>query len=184
MAHKINTKEESRRFIVGNNLNRVPEIFVGKTQLEVIHEFFETNKSDLYIIRDAEHSSSRYEYVSSFNECAEKIKLFSGRVIIAVSINSYKNKILLGAIEISGDNVRICATTDSALDHRTMYGGAEINIETDLFDSRLNNIPKFNDIYKYISDHNLFEYTVEFTIYDKPVGSNKENIIINEVRNY
>lgn len=184
MINEIRTKEESRKFIINNNLNRVPEIFVQSTQIAEIEEFFQVNNAELYVLRDAEHSSAHYEYVKTIEECFEKIKQFSGRVIIAVSINSYKNKVLLGAIEIYGSDVRICATTNNNLDHRTMYDSAEFRYQTDLFDKRLNYIPKFDDIYRYVSEHNLFGYTVEFTIYDRKVGSNNENIVINEVRNY
>ena len=185
MREKINSKEQSKNKIIALDLNRVPEIFVDRTDQKRIFAFFAENKGDLYIVRDAEHSSGAYFYVRTAEECFEKAQSFSGRVIVAVSIHTYKNKVLLGAIELTGASVRICATTNEKLDHRTMYHGeAEFDFSTDIFDKRLSEIPMFDFLYDYIISHRLDGYTVEFTIYDRPVGPKKEKIIINEIRNY
>ncbi|MCH5148687.1 MAG: hypothetical protein J1G05_04930 [Clostridiales bacterium] len=185
MQEKIKTKEQSKNKILALDLNRVPEIFVDKTDKKSMLEFFAKNTEELYIVRDAEHSNSAYFYVRSADECFEKAQNFSGRVIVAVSIHTYKNKLLLGAVEIAGTSVRICATTDSNLDHRTMYHGkAEFELSTDIFDKRLSDIPEFDFLYDYIISHRIDGYTVEFTIYDRPVGPKKQKIIINEIRNY
>ena len=185
MQEKIETKEQSKNKIIALDLNRVPEIFIDKSDKHSIKAFFEENKEDLYIVRDADHSSSSYYYVKTAEECFEKAQNFSGRVIVAVSINTYKNKVLLGAVEISGSTVRICATTNSKLDHRTMYNGeAEFDYFTDIFDKRLSYIPEFDFLYGYVISNHIDGYTIEFTIYDSPVGPKHEKIIINEIRNY
>ena len=185
MRETINNKEQSKNKIIALDLNRVPEIFVDRTDRERIFAFFEENKEDLYIVRDADHSSGAYYYVRTAEECFEKAQKFSGRVIVAVSIHTYKNKVLLGAIDITGNSVRICATTNQNLDHRTMYHGeAEIEFSTDIFDRKLSEIPMFDFLYAYIISHHIDGYTVEFTIYDREVGPKKEKIIINEIRNY
>lgn len=185
MQERIENKEQSKNKIVALDLNRAPEVFLNKSDVQKMAEFFAENKADLYIVRDAEHSSSVYYYVTTVEECFEKAQNFSGRVIVAVSINTYKNKVLLGAIEIADASVRICATTNEKLDHRTMYNGeAEFNLYTDIFDKRLSLIPEFDFLYEYILSHRLDGYTVEFTIYDRPVGLKKQKIIISEIRNY
>ena len=185
MKELIRTKEQSKNKIAQFNLNRVPEIFIDKSDRKSMENFFVANKEDVFVVRDAEHSSSRYFYVRSVDECYENAQYFAGKVIVAVSINSYKNKVLLGAIEITDDTVRICATTNAQLDHRTMYNGeAEFNLNTDIFDKRLSDIPEFDFLYKYVTENDLCGYTVEFTIYDRPVGVRKERIIVNEIRNY
>lgn len=185
MQETIKTKEQSKNKIVALDLNRVPEIFIGKSDKKRMSEFFAKHVEDLYIVRDADHSSGAYYYVRTAEECFEKAQNFSGRVIVAVSVNTYKNKVLLGAVEITGTSVRICATTNEILDHRTMYNGqAEFDFCTDIFDKRLSDVPEFDFLYAYIISHRLDGYTVEFTIYDKPVGLKKEKIIINEIRNY
>ncbi len=185
MKEVIATKEQSKNKIIKLNLNRVPEIFIDKSDKESMENFFARNGEELYVVRDAEKSSSKYYYVKTPEECFKQAQNFLGKVIVAVSINTYKNKILLGAIEINKEVVRICATTNEKLDHRTMYNGqAEFNYQTDIFDKKLSYIPEFDFLYEYIIKNKLDGYTVEFTIYDKPVGLNKEKIIINEVRNY
>ena len=121
--------------------------------------------------------------MTTAEECFEKAQSYSGQVILAVSINTYKNKVLLGAVEIKGTIVRICATKNPDLDHRTMYdGSAEFNLDTDIFDDRLSDIPEFDFLYGYLVKHGITGYTVEFTIYDRPVGKKQERIIINEIR--
>lgn len=184
MGYVAKTKAESRKLIVSLGLNRVPEIFLEKTDSRGMREFFETYPSALYVLRDAEHSSSQYFYVTNAEECIEKAALFSGKVILAVSTNGYKNKVLLGAIEICGDLVRIVATQDETLDHRTMYGRAEYSWETKVTDKRLSNIPEIDYLFDYLYRNKLLDITVEFTIYDRPVGVNQERMVINELRNY
>lgn len=184
MISKIHTKEESKNFIISHGLNHVPEIFLLPEDDASAKLFFQENPAELYVIRSADHSSANYEYIGNFKEYQQARRNFSGRIILAVSVNSFQNKILLGAIEILEHTVRFCATENKALDHRTMYNGAEYNFETDIFDKKLNRIPEFDYLYQYLSDHDLFGYTVEFTIYDRPVGTNQERILINEVRNY
>ena len=181
---KINNKEESKNFIVRLGLNRVPEIFLEKHETEKIKDFFNTYPAELYVLRDAEHSSGKYFYVTTAKECIELAQNYSGRVIVAVSSNAYKNKLLLGAVEIGDRAVMLCATTDTKLDHRTMYGDLEFKLNCDIFDKRLSDVPEFDYLYQYISSHGLKNYVVEFTVYDRPVGTNGERIVINEVRNY
>ncbi len=58
----------------------------------------------------------------------------------------------------------------------------DFNISTNIFDKKLNYIPKFDLIYKYIVEHDLIDIIVEFAIYDCPVGIYNEPIIIFEIR--
>ena len=54
---------------------------------------------------------------------------------------------------------------------------------TNIFDDKtLNKIPCFDEVYKYIVDNKLQNIIVEFAYFDKPIGINKENIIIYELR--
>lgn len=185
MTYTVRTKEESRELIKKLGLNTVPEIFVNKNRLVEIQNFFKENKADLYVIRHANKINAHYAYVKSYEEYLQAKSDFLEDIIVAVSVNAYKNKILLGAIQVDRDLIRICATTNENLDHRTMYdGSAEFNFETDFCDKKLNKIPQIDFLLLYVQKHNLYGLTIEFTIYDKPVGSNGETILINELRNY
>lgn len=178
------TKADSRNLIIRLGLNRAPEEFFKKNDRENIERFFEKYKADIYVLRDADHASSKYFYVKNAEECISKAAEFESNIIVAVSISNYKNKVLLGAIEISGDTVRICATQDETLDHRTMYGAAEYNLTTTVEDKRLSDVPEIDFLFDYLYKNHLLDITVEFTIYDRPVGANNERIIITELRNY
>ena len=140
-------KQESRELITKLDLNTVPEIFVDPTDYQQMKLFFENNKEELYVVRDANHSSSKYFYVKDLEECISAAKYYSGTIILAVSINAYHNKILLGAIEIDKEKINICATTDPTKDHRTMYENPEFDYGTDIFDKRLSRIPEFDMLY-------------------------------------
>lgn len=180
-----NNKQESRELIKTLDLNTVPEIFVKNDDEDKIREFFNNNKASKYVVRDGSRSSSTYYYVYNADEAIEKAKKYNGLVIVAVSINSYENKILLGAIQINADDtVRFCGTTNKELDHRTMYRNPEFDYDTTIIDKKLSNIPKFDMLYEYVSKHQLHGLTIEFTIYDRPVGNKNEYILINELRNY
>lgn len=185
MIYTAKTKEESRELIKKLNLNTVPEIFVNKNHLVPIQFFFKENLSELYVIRHANKVNAYYAYVKNYEEYLQVKDKFEDNIMVAVSINAYKNKILLGAIQIDNDLIRICATTNEKLDHRTIYdGSAEFNFETDICDKKLNAIPQIDFLLLYIQKHNLYGLTIEFTVYDQPVGINKEPILINELRNY
>lgn len=185
MSFNVKSKKESRDLIQKLGVNTVPEIFVNKNDTSKIEQFFLNNKADLYVIRHSGKADAHYEYVKNFDEFKNVLDNFGNEIIVAVSINSYKNKILLGAIEVDGEKIHLCATTNPKLDHRTMYNGtAEYMIETDIFDNKLSDIPQINYLFDYIQKYSLYNVTIEFTIYDRPVGINNERIIINEIRNY
>ena len=186
----IKTKRESREFIKKAGLNTVPEIELDKSEHGKIRAFINENKTEDFIffsLREANHSCGIYEYVSSYEECISKLYRFDTRIILSVSVKCYREMLLLGTVEFTRSNgVRICATVNPKLDHRSMFnGGAEFDFETDIFDDRrLNAIPEFDLVYRYVSDNGLFDKTVEFTVFDRPVGTRKLPILINEVRNY
>ena len=186
----IKTKKESRDFIRSRGLNTVPEIQLNKREVGRIAEFINANKTEDYVffsLREASHSCGIYAYVNDYGECISELGRFDEYIILSVSIKCYQKMLLLGTVEFSRNGtVRLCATVDPGLDHRSMFfGGAEFNFETDIFDNRrLDPIPEFDYLYRYISDNDLYDKTVEFTIYDRPVGTKNERILINEVRNY
>lgn len=185
MSFNVKSKKESRDLIQKLGVNTVPEIFVNKNDTSKIEQFFLNNKADLYVIRHSGKVDARYEYIKNFDEFKNVINNFENEIIVAVSINSYKNKILLGAIEVDGEKIHLCATTNPKLDHRTMYNGtAEYMIETDIFNNKLSDIPEMDYLFNYIHSYSLFNCMIEFTIYDQPAGINHERIIINEIRNY
>ena len=68
MIQQIKTKAQSKSRIIELDLNRVPEIFIDKHDKKSMENFFMENVEDLYIVRDAEKSSSKYFYVKKNRE--------------------------------------------------------------------------------------------------------------------
>lgn len=58
----------------------------------------------------------------------------------------------------------------------------EFNYNTNIFDKKLDCIPCFNEIYRYIVEHNLINVIVELAVYDRPIGINHEKIVVFEIR--
>ena len=182
---RIKNKTESNQYIRRKNLNTVPEIIVPKHEVEAMKKFFETHSANLYVLRDGSKTSSKYFYIKTFSECESLLNEYENLVIVAVSVKGYKKQLLLGTAQFQTDNgLNITCTTDASLDHRTIYGGAEFNLKTDIFDKRLDEIPCFDKLYEYIHNNDLYDHIVEFTIFDRKVGTKKDYIVINEVRDY
>ena len=178
-------KYESKALIEKLNLNRFPEEILHKTDYTKIQSFFDSYPCELYVVRDADNFQAPYFFIKNYEECLQKIEQYKRNIIIAVSVNAYKShKVLLGTIEISGDHVDLCARTDENGDHRNIFIQPEINISTNIFDKKLNQIPGFDIIYAFLVEKNLVDIIVEFTLYDIPVGVKNERLTINEIRNY
>ena len=92
-------------------------------------------------------------------------------------------RINVGEIYISETSVNAILSTNRGYSVRDAIRNPNYNIATTIFDDEtLNHIPYFDNIYKYIVENKLKNIIVEFALFDKPVGINKENIIIYELR--
>ena len=183
----VKNKKESIQKIKELNLNHFKEDVFGVKDEEKIKEFFMENPASEYCLRDPEKTSGKFFFVKSFDECLKKLKNYKNYVTICVSANEYDEDIvLLGDIkvkkEFGNDVVDITARTDKNADHRNIYENPEFNLHTNLEDDKLWNIPGFSKLIRYITDHDLYDIVIEFAVYDCPVGVNKENIAIYELR--
>ena len=55
-------------------------------------------------------------------------------------------------------------------------------MHTTIEDNKLWDIPGFSKIMRYITEHELYDVIVEFSVYDCKIGVNKENVVISELR--
>ena len=84
---------------------------------------------------------------------------------------------------ISKNNgVWFIGSTNSNFTGRMAEQYPEFNYSTNIFDKRLNLIPGFDSIYEYIVNHNLVDVIVEFALYNQPLGTYNEPIIVFEIR--
>ncbi len=175
---KILNKQDSFNQIKKLGLNRVPEIIASKNDLVKVEEFLNKNPAPVYVIRDVEHAMGKTYFVTTKQDCLEKAKTYASLFSLAVSIKSYPNRVLTGDIYVSGDNVELTYSLQPDGTHRDL----DQSIYASLDEDRLWNIPGFSDLIKYITDKNLFDIIVEFAVYKNPVGTNKEKVLITELR--
>ena len=104
----------------------------------------------------------------------------------SINVSSYNyiyDQLLVGEILITDESVGAILSTNGSYSVRDAIRNPDFNIKTSLFDNEtLNKIPYFNDVYKYIVSNKLKNVIVEFAYFNKPIGVNKENIIIYELR--
>lgn len=179
---KINSKKHSASIISKLNLNRVPEIVCEIYEASVIESFCDKYVEKKYILRDVENASGKYFLCHNKDECLKSAKEYSGAFSLAVSCFSYENIVLLGEICLTKDGIIIVGSDDKTVHHRNVYQKAIINCNTTLDDDKIWEVPGVEEIINYVVDHNLYDVVVEFVVYDKPVGLNKNKVLITELR--
>lgn len=180
---RIYNKIESSKLIKELNLNHFPEKVFKKGQTEEVLKFLNEFPVEFYAIRDKSKFGGEFKLAIVRDKVLETVKDYSLFSINVSSYNYVKNQKLVGEILVSKEDVSILASTDSNYSLRDVYKNPEFNFKTDIFnDKLLNNVPYFDEIFKYIFDNNLSNIIVEFAYFDKPVGVNKQNIIIYELR--
>lgn len=183
----IKTKRESLNKMKELGLNYFDEEIFSLKDLEGIENFFKRTDAKEYCVRDPERASGKFFFVKNFEECKPLLKNYKDSVIICVSCNEYNDDVVLvGDIKVKreygNDTVDITARTDPQATHRNIYENPQYNMHTSIEDDRLWNIPGFSKVMAYITEHELYNLVVEFTLYDCPVGVKKEKIAIFELR--
>ena len=180
-------KKQSIEKMKDLKLNFFPLQVFDKNNIESIKEFFEKNSSEEYVLRTVDGTKGVYFYVSNFLEAKEKLPQFEKEVTISVSYRPFKNNIVLvGDIKISKVNdefsVDLIARSDSEATNRNIYENPQYNLHTDLMDENLWGIRGVEKIIRYIAEYNLIDYVVEFSVYNKKIGINQNEVVIAEIR--
>lgn len=175
---KIINKQDSFQQIKKLGLNRVPEIIASKNDKQKVEEFLDKNKAAIYVLRDIKYAIGKTFFITSKEECMEKINLYDDLFSLAVSIKSYPGRILIGDIMVNGDNVELTYSLDENTTHRNLDNSIYSSLDKD----ELWEIPGFNELIKYITEKNLFNVIVEFAVYKNKVGTKKEKVLIVELR--
>lgn len=181
---KITNKLDSIQKINELKLNRFPEELFSNSEEQKVRKFLEKYPAKYYAIRSKEivgckNNNFKVLKEEIFSEM-KKFNLFS---INVSSYNYTSNLILIGDIKIGSNNeVWFIGSTNPNFTGKMAEKHPDFNYSTDIFDKRLNLIPSFDQIYKYIAEYNLIDVIVEFAIYNRPVGINNEPIIVFEIR--
>lgn len=180
---KIESKRHSAETIKRLRLNGVPEIVLHELDEQAIKNFCSKYPSTKYILRDLSTPTGKYYFASNLEECLNYSKTYDSTFSIGISCFSYGGVILLGEILVSNNNITLVARTDDKATHRNIYDQSEINfVNTTMEDDRLWEVPGFNDLIKYVIEHNLKDTIVEFVVFNHNVGVNNEKVLIVELR--
>lgn len=178
----IKSKKHSNEVIKMLNLNRVPENVFPVYNEQMITEFCLKNPSSMYILRDVENPSGNYYLCKTKEDCIINAKNYTGAFSLGISCFAYTNIVLLGEIVLTKNDITIVATDDKTLNHRTVYQNPIINKTTTIEDNSLFDIDGVELVINYLAEHNLYDVIVEFVVYDKPVGTNNDKVLIVELR--
>jgi len=180
---EIKNKIESYEMINNLNLNKFPEMIFKSGEEEKVKLFLEKYPAEYYAIRDKSRAGGVFKLKVDADKVLEEISEYNLFSINVSSINYVDNQLLVGEIEfLSNGEVFAILSLDPTASVRDAINNPDFNLKTNIFDKRLSSIPHFDFIYKYISDNDLYNIIVEFALFDKDVGINKEKIIIYELR--
>ena len=184
---KINDKKDSIKTMKELGLNYFPLDAFEVDDLQGINAFMQKYPAKEYIMRSANKAKGDFCFVRSFEEAKEKLSIFDNEVTIGVSYNEYKEDIVLvGDIIVhkngGNESLDLTARTDTEATHRNIYENPEYNLHASIEEDRVWKIPGFSKIMRYISDHELYNVIIEFSVYDCRIGVNKENVVISELR--
>ncbi len=168
-------------------LNYFPLDVYETNDLEGLQNFMETYPAKEYVLRSANKAKGVFFFVKNIEEAKKKLNEFEDEVTISVSYNEFKEDIILvGDIIIHKDfnsqTVDLTARDDVEATHRNIYENPKYNIHASIEDDTLWKIPGISKIMRYISDNELYNVIIEFSVYDCKLGVNKDNVVISELR--
>lgn len=184
---KVSSKKDAIEKMKKLGLNYFPcDVFDVKNTAE-IKKFFDKHNAQEYCMRNPNRTNGKYYYVNNFEEALKLLPKFKTSVTIDVSYRPYKEDIVLvGDIKLSkkfgAGTVDLTARTDSEANQRNIYENPDYNIHASLDEDRVWRIPGFEKIASYISEHELYDVIVEFSVYSCKIGIKKENVVISEIR--
>lgn len=181
----IKNKLESIKKIEELNLNRFPEkLFEGQDDKQV-KQFISKYPSRYYAIRDKSKAGGVFKLKVDYDKVLEEIRDYNLFTINVSSANYVDNQLLVGEVEfLSNGEVYAILSTEPTASVRDAISDPTFNLKTDIFDKKLNSIPHFDVIYQYAMEHNLQNVIIEFALFNKELGVNKEKIIVYELRTH
>ena len=180
---RIKNKIESINKIAELKLNKFPESLFQKGEEDKVKEFIKKYPAKFYAIRDKSKVKGIFKLAITKENILQEIKEYDLFSINVSSYNYAKNQVLVGEIEVLNNNeIYLIASIIPGVSVRDAIKEPTFNLKTNIFDKKLNNIPYFDYLYKYILENNLIDIIVEFAIFNIKVGFNKENIVVYEIR--
>ena len=152
---------------------------------EKVKDFLNCYHAWYYAIRDKSRAGGIFKLKVLAKDVLTETRDYNLFTINVSSANYVENQLLVGEIEIlSNGEVYATLSLDPTASVRDALRNPTFNLNTNIFDKRLNEISNFDLIYQYISENELYNVIVEFALFDTGVGIKKENIIIYELRTH
>lgn len=182
----IKNKDKSDKLIKSLNLNRLPKAEFKKDEIDKVKDFLNKSDCKYYSIRSKIKSSGKFFYKVKPDDVINRIKNFDIFVLSESLIEAdEKNLILQGSIQIFNDWTCIASLSDvKGQPNREAENNPKYKLFFNIIDDYEPNIRGLKQVIDYYVTHELFNFVLEFTLYDIPIGINKENIIVWEIRDY
>jgi hypothetical protein len=182
----IRNKQESYEMIKKLNLNLTNEVVFQKGQYEQVKVYLDNNPWKYYVLRDKKNSGSKlHRYKLTYDEVLQYIGEYNIFSVAESSLNFEEHRILCGEMQIDRDwNLAACLHDICIGSVRDCVAVPKYLLSFNVLDGYEPRINGLKQAIDYIFIHELFHVVVEFSLFDIPVGRNKENIIIWELRNY
>lgn len=182
----IKNKDNSEKLIRKMNLNRLLRVEFNKEEIDKVKEFIDNSDCQYYSIRSRIKSSGKFYYKIAPDDVLNKVKDFESFVLSESLVEAdQKYLILQGSIQIFDDWTCIASLNDTkGQPNREADDIPKYKLFFNIIDDYEPDIRGLKRIIDYYVTHELFNLVLEFSIYDIPIGINKENIIVWEIRDY
>lgn len=181
----IRNKQESDSLIKQLGLNRLSEEVFTQDNINDLPSFLESHPYPYYNLRDKANVGGKFLYKVTAEEIMKesiKYKKFSVYESLALADDGL---ILQGDIQLTKDFVLTGSLSDiKGISNRAAMQKPCYYVNMDLKENNTSSIRGLSTVIDYIVEHQLIEIIVEFSLFDVPVGINRENILIWELRNY
>lgn len=182
----IINKAQSDFEIKNRNLNRMAEKLFAKGQMKEVKDFLNKTKFKYYNLRDKSQSAGTFKYKIPANEVLKNISSYDKFSVYESLAEADSKLILQGDIEITKNFLMRASLSDiKGISNRKAMENPIYNLYNyDLKERREPSIRGLKEVIDYVIVHELIGMVVEFSLFGIPVGINKKNIIIWELRNY
>lgn len=179
-------KLESDNMIKKLGLNRIIQNIFTKDSIDDLKSFLQEHPCAYYNMRDKSRSDGKFFYKITADEVLNNIDNYENRFSVYESLAPFDDRLIIqGEIIISADFVMQASLSDvKNIPNREAMDNPKYKLFIDLKKENEPDIRGLKKVINYIINHNLFNLVVEFSMFEVPVGINKENIIIWELRDY
>lgn len=183
---QIKKKDKSDKLIIKYGLNKMSESIFYKGQLQEVKDFMNKTQHAFYSMRDKNKSTSKFLYKLTPEEVIQNINNLDRFSLNESLVDADTNHLILqGDIQILKNWTCIASLSDErGISNRMVQNNPKYKLFFNLINDIEPSILGLKQIIDYYIIHELFGFVLEFSLYDVPVGTKKENIIIWEIRDY